>query len=218
MKSSFDAKVAEETEKARQEAIRAANTRMEEKIAAEVGKLKDDIAAERSKVSVLLAENSKFPEESEAINVERVKLLSTIEDLTNEVIRLQDNEVLSGLDGFKKCKAQVAFLLRVLSLEARGEAIDVGDVTRRLGFCWASVSSFPAKFEQLMCLYTWSGFGSLPHSFDSVCLIILAKSFLHWRFISMAFLLYYFCTVCHLYTHAHLCMRDGVGCLTIICL
>ena len=73
---SYDTKVADEVEKARQEAMRAANIKMEEKIVVEVGKLKDDIAAERAKVYALLSKKAKFSEESEAFNAERGKMLS----------------------------------------------------------------------------------------------------------------------------------------------
>ena len=68
LNASFEVKLSEETEKARQEAMRAASERVDEKVAAEVGKFKDQIAAERIK----------FSEEAVAFNQEREKLLATI--------------------------------------------------------------------------------------------------------------------------------------------
>src|ERR1044072_2292238 len=77
-KTSFDAKVAEEVEKARQEAMRAANERVEEKVASEVGKFKDMIAAERAK----------FSEEMVVFNQEKDSLNATIRSLNDNLTRL----------------------------------------------------------------------------------------------------------------------------------
>ena len=124
-KASFDAKVAEEVEKARQEAVRAANERVEEKVAAEVGKYKDVIATERDK----------FSEEKAALTQENENLNATVRALNGNLTRLQDNEVLFGLDGFKKCKKQVYFLMKSMASQGNKDEVDGLDMWHQLGFC-----------------------------------------------------------------------------------
>ena len=62
-------------------------------------------------------------------------MLATINDLNDNIVRLQDNEVLFGLDGFKKCKRQANFLMKVMSRQAGGAEIHGADFIRQLGYC-----------------------------------------------------------------------------------
>ena len=69
-----------------------------------------------------------------------------------------------------------------------------------------------------MCLEWFWLFATLFYMFDWMNRMFLfwPSVFLYWRCILVACMLVYFCTVCCLYTHAHLCIRFGFWCLAII--